>query len=191
MQYQDDSNGSIDGYFVGDHYTSTAEKNSDNQVVTPAKNLDDVTPQWTWHIENEKGEFVSLKDSGDVSLANVDVEELPYADVTNTEVAMDTQKNPNPYFVTKPISTNVLNRKIVNFKFSGTLEPGQRIVVELMVPLDISNSNIVSAELMQAKAYGFKNGSFRPYIPDKQGKVKIVAYEVDSHDVNDNKAAAI
>lgn len=158
-------------------------------MVTPAKNLDDVTPQWTWHIENEKGEFVSLKDSGDVSLANVDVEELPYADVTNTEVAMDTQKNPNPYFVTKPISTNVLNRKIVNFKFSGTLEPGQRIVVELMVPLDISNSNIVSAELMQAKAYGFKNGSFRPYIPDKQGKVKIVAYEVDSHDVNDNKSS--
>lgn len=148
-----------------------------------------MTPQWTWHIENEKGEFVSLKDSGDVSLANVDVEELPYADVTNTEVAMDTQKNPNPYFVTKPISTNVLNRKIVNFKFSGTLEPGQRIVVELMVPLDISNSNIVSAELMQAKAYGFKNGSFRPYIPDKQGKVKIVAYEVDSHDVNDNKSS--
>lgn len=90
--------------------------------------------------------------------------------MTNTEVAMDTQKNPNPYFVTKPISTNVLNRKIVNFKFSGTLEPGQRIVVELMVPLDISNSNIVSAELMQAKAYGFKNGSFRPYIPDKQEK---------------------
>ncbi len=58
-----------------------------------------------------------------------------------------------------------------------------------MVPLDISNSNIVSAELMQAKAYGFKNGSFRPYIPDKQGKVKIVAYEVDSHDVNDNKSS--
>ena len=84
--------------------------------VTPAKNLDDVTPQWTWHIENEKGEFVSLKDNGDVSLEDVDVEELPYADVTNTEVAMDTQKNPNPYFVTKPISTNVLNRKIVNFK---------------------------------------------------------------------------
>ena len=63
-------------------------------MVTPAKNLDDVTPQWTWHIEKRKGEFVSLKDNGDVSLADVDVEELPYADVTNTEVAMDTQKNP-------------------------------------------------------------------------------------------------
>lgn len=116
----------------------------------------------------------------------MDLEDIPYADTANDELTMDTEKNPNPYFVTKPISTNVLNRKIVNFKFSGTLEPGQRIVVELMVPLDISNSNIVSTELMQAKAYGFKNGSFRPYIPDKQGKVKIVAYEVDSHDVNDN-----
>ena len=187
VNYQDDSNGSIDGYFVGDHYTSTAEKNSDNQVVTPAKNLDDVTPQWTWHIENEKGEFVSLKEAGDVSLADVDVETKTYADVKQTDVAMDEEKNPNPYFVTKPISTNVLNRKIVNFKFSGTLEPGQRIVVELMVPLDISNNNIVSTELMQAKAYGFKNGSFRPYIPDDQGKTqKMVAYEVDSHDVNDN-----
>ncbi|MFQ9093389.1 MAG: hypothetical protein ACLR5S_03175 [Ruminococcus sp.] len=187
VNYQDDSNGSIAGYYVGDHYTSTAEKDSDDNVVTPAQNLDDVTPQWTWHIENEKGEFVSLKEAGDVSLADVDVETKTYADVKQTDVAMDEEKNPNPYFVTKPISTNVLNRKIVNFKFSGTLEPGQRIVVELMVPLDISNNNIVSTELMQAKAYGFKNGSFRPYIPDDQGKTqKMVAYEVDSHDVNDN-----
>lgn len=39
VQYQDDSNGSIDGYFVGDHYTSTAEKNSDNQVITPLRRI--------------------------------------------------------------------------------------------------------------------------------------------------------
>ena len=191
VNYQDDSNGSIAGYYVGDHYTSTAEKDSDDNVVTPAQNLDDVTPQWTWHIENEKGEFVSLKEAGDVSLAEVDVETKAYADVKN-DIAMDAQKNPNPYFVTKPISTNVLNRKIVNFKFSGTLEPGQRIVVELMVPLDISNNNIVSTELMQAKAYGFKNGSFRPYIPDDQGKTqKMVAYEVDSMMSTTTAAAVI
>lgn len=100
VNYQDDSNGSIAGYYVGDHYTSTAEKDSDDNVVTPAQNLDDVTPQWTWHIENEKGEFVSLKNAGDISLAEVDVETKAYADVKN-DIAMDAAKESQPLLCDK------------------------------------------------------------------------------------------
>lgn len=58
VAYQDDSNGSIENYYVGNHYKNVAETTEDengNTVVTKlAENLDGVTPQWTWHIENEK-----------------------------------------------------------------------------------------------------------------------------------------
>ena len=187
VQYRDDSSGSISDYYIGDNYKSTAVLDADGGVETQAENLDKKTPQWTWHVENEKGEFVALQKAGDLKLSGVDLENKDYADAENTNMELDTQKTPNPYFVKKPISTNVLNRKIVNFKFSGTLKPGLRIVVEMMVPLDTTNNSMVSTELMQAKAYGFKEGTFNPYIPMQQDRVKMVAYEVDSHDVNQNR----
>ena len=107
-------------------------------MVTPAKNLDDVTPQWTWHIENEKGEFVSLKEAGDVSLADVDVETIinaakryPMMSEHQVVVVKEAQAVRNmeelSYYLQKPLHSTIL---VICHKH-GTLDRRKKLAAEV------------------------------------------------------------
>ncbi|MDE6111187.1 MAG: hypothetical protein K2F65_04635, partial [Eubacterium sp.] len=120
--------------------------------------LPNFTPVWTWHVENEEGEVVESEIDSVTLVMNDKI-----TDITNTR-----------------------ERRVLTFSSEGVLHPGQRVVIDLMCPISMDYSGIVSDDLMNCKTYGFKPGAFIPYIPEVEASSKTYAYEIDSRDVNDN-----
>ena len=76
-------------------------------------------------------------------------------------------------------------RRFIRWTADGQLEPGQRMVIDYMLPVATDENTMVESELLSSKGYGFKSGAFEPSIPVSQN-VKNYAYEIDTRDVNDN-----
>ena len=127
------------------------------------KNLDKETPLWTWYILDENGNYVQ-----------------------NTGIKAVKVSDDSPVVTSKELTANRKEKsKILNFYFTGELQPGENLKVEVMVPIQRMNSNAISAELLRCKAYTFKSGAFNAYTPD-QGNMNSSAYEYDSQDINEN-----
>ncbi len=115
---------------------------------------------WTWHVEDGKGNVVP-KDKHDI---------------TSVTMAMYDKIAGIKY---------LRQRRIMRWTSKGHLAPGQRIVIEFMVPVSTEDTFTTTTELLSCKAYGFKPGAFVPHIPTSEEAVNY-AYEIDVRDVNDN-----
>ena len=114
--------------------------------------------KWCWHVENEEGEWVSVPEITSVTLQMYDkITEL----------------------------TNTLQRRVLTFTSAGILRPGQRLVIDFMVPVTTDNG-VGSSNLLSCKAYGFKPGAYIPYIPSTDNGTETYAFEIDKRDVNNN-----
>ena len=114
--------------------------------------------KWCWHVENENGEWISVPEVTSVTL-NI------YDKITEL--------------------TNTLQRRVLTFTSAGILRPGQRLVVDFMVPVTTDNG-VGSSNLLSCKAYGFKPGAYIPYIPSTDNGTETYAFEIDKRDVNNN-----
>jgi len=115
---------------------------------------------WTWHVEDGKGNVVP-KDKHDI---------------TSVTMAMYDKIAGIKY---------LRQRRIMRWTSKGHLAPGQRTVIEFMVPVSTEDTFTTTTELLSCKAYGFKPGAFVPHIPTSEEAVNY-AYEIDVRDVNDN-----
>lgn len=115
---------------------------------------------WTWHVEDGKGNVVP-KDKHDI---------------TSVTMAMYDKIAGIKY---------LRQRRIMRWTSKGHLAPGQRTVIEFMVPVSTEDTFATTTELLSCKAYGFKPGAFVPHIPTSEEAVNY-AYEIDVRDVNDN-----
>ncbi len=115
---------------------------------------------WTWHVEDGKGNVVP-KDKHDI---------------TSVTMAMYDKIAGVKY---------LRQRRIMRWTSKGHLAPGQRTVIEFMVPVSTEDTFTTTTELLSCKAYGFKPGAFVPHIPTSEEAVNY-AYEIDVRDVNDN-----
>ncbi|MDE5995334.1 MAG: hypothetical protein K2G56_00265 [Eubacterium sp.] len=141
-------------------YGSDAWANSINKdFESPKAFAGNFTPVWTWHVENEDGEVIASQ-------------------VDNVSLVMDDK-------VTD--ITNSRERRVLTFSTDGVLNPGEKIVIDFMLPISTNYSGIVSDDLMNCKNFGFKSGAFVPYIPQVDASSKTYAYEVDTRDVNSNE----
>lgn len=113
---------------------------------------------WTWHVEDEKGTVIE-----------------------NSSV-----KNVNLRMYDKAVDLTNLQRRVMTWDFQGTLQPGQKIVIDYMVPISTKDNGIVSSSLLECKAYGFKEGTFNPYVPVSDNANETYAIEVDTRDINEN-----
>ncbi len=114
--------------------------------------------KWCWHVENEEGEWVSVPEITSVTLRMYD----KITDLTNT-----------------------LQRRVLTFTSAGILRPGQRLVIDFMVPVTTDNG-VGSSNLLSCKAYGFKPGAYIPFIPSTDNGTETYAFEIDKRDVNNN-----
>lgn len=124
------------------------------------KKLENEDSAWTWYVVDEKGDVV---DKEDVNLRDSALNTYhKYTDLTS------------------------LQRKVITWDFDGHLAPGQKLVVEFMVPLAAKDYGIVSSELLNCKVYAFKGGAFRIHIPQNAGSNEKWALEFDTRDINNN-----
>lgn len=114
---------------------------------------------WTWHIEDEEGNIIE-----------------------NSGV-----KNVNLRMYDKAVDLTNLQRRVMTWDFQGTLQPGQKIVIDYMVPISTKENGVVSSSLLECKSYGFKEGTFNPYIPISDNANETYALELDTRDINDNE----
>ena len=141
-------------------YGSEAWANSINKDYESSKAFaGNFTPLWTWHVENEDGEIINSQVDS-VSLIMSD----KITDITNSR-----------------------ERRVLTFSSAGVLNPGEKIIIDFMLPISMNYSGIISDDLMNCKNYGFKSGAFVPYIPQVDASSKTYAYEVDTRDVNGNE----
>ncbi len=148
---------------------------SDNYKVT-GENLDKKTPHWTWHVErvvtDQEGNVV-YDDNGKPKTEIVENNDLRLAE---DPICFDTVVNLQDQF----------ERRVVNFSFKGRLQPGENLVVEFMVPIESQQGASVSQSLMEAYGYGYKSGSYVPYIPTSDDSYGTSGFERDSRDLNNN-----
>ena len=167
---QPDENGHYqdDNYYIGDNYGKPDDPDDPNDPYRVDENLDKATPLWTWYVIEE------TSDGNPKILLPDDLDDtndgLRLKDVT---------------FTRKPIDMTSNQRTILNFNFTGKLRPGQKLMVEFMVPIEESDGNAVPTDMLQCKAYGFKKGNFDPYLKN-QSALDNLGYEFDTSDVNNN-----
>ncbi len=115
---------------------------------------------WSWHVEDSEGNVIS-KDEHEIRSVTLTM----YDKIAGIQY--------------------LKNRRIMRWTSKGKLEPGQKIVIDYMLPISTEDTSIASVELLSCKAYGFKPGAFVPNITESQDNVNY-AYEIDTRDVNDN-----
>lgn len=150
-----------DNYRYVSYYDGEYEDSHLPDTFENNKALENAQAQWSWYVIDEHGDIVPKEN---VSLEDSKMSLYPkYTDLTN------------------------LQRKVVTWDFNGHLKPGQKLVVEFMVPLAAKDYGIVSAELLNCKAYAFKGGAFRIHIPSNVESNERWALEFDTRDINDNQ----
>ncbi|MCR2036205.1 hypothetical protein NSA09_11880, partial [Adlercreutzia mucosicola] len=140
-----------------------------------ATNIDTATPLWTYHIENQDASFAttSIVSKPNVSLAQ------PWVGGSLT-VADKLGSVGSGY-----------NRKFMDWRFTsalggstrGTLQMGQAVVIELMMPIRQDANTAISSDLMSATGYANKPGNYDPYIPTQQSNNK-TSFVLDTRDAN-------
>lgn len=114
---------------------------------------------WTWHVENEDGEWIKSPMISSVELEMYD----------------------------KVVSlSDGRQRRVLTFTSAGYLEPGQKLVIDFLVPVSTEEAGLGDSTLLDCKAYGFKSGAFLPYIPNTDSSLETYAYELDRRDINNN-----
>lgn len=122
--------------------------------------FEDKQAAWTWHVEDSKGNVVD-KDEHDILSVTLEM----YDKIAGIKY--------------------LRQRRLMRWTAKGTLKPGQKIVIDFMVPVSTEDTVVEATELLSCKSYGFKPGAFVPYIPPSD-EAKNFAYEIDARDVNDN-----
>ncbi len=167
--------------YLSDDYRVTGS------ITNPADNLDYEIPHWTWYVERDKtdAEGNLLQDENGQNIVEI-------VDNPRVSLKLDGDGNPaSPEYVEKIVNLNSSHkRKVVIFHYTGMLMPGERLVVEFMMPLNADRGSAVSQDLMESYGYGFKNGNYTPYIPSNDDGYGSCGYERDSRDLNNNGLAA-
>ncbi|MCU6761032.1 Serine-aspartate repeat-containing protein D precursor [uncultured Roseburia sp.] len=163
FQYAEYQIPDADGKYQGDYYLGDLYGNTENGGDKVEHNLDNYTPLWTWYVLNADGSVL-----------------MP------DELKKDLELKQDPVFVRKAIDMTTNQRTILNFYFEGQLKPGQKLMVEFMVPIEDTDGNAVPTNMLQCKAFGFKKGSFEPHIQPDGSAWNNLGYEYDSNDVNEN-----
>ncbi len=144
-------------------YVKYGDENFENESInsnyTSTDRLIASEATWTWHVEDEDGNLVEKSSVENVNLRMYD----KAVDLTN------------------------LQRRVMTWDFKGTLQPGQKIVIDYMVPISTKENGVVSSSLLECKSYGFKEGTFNPYIPISDNANETYALELDTRDINDNE----
>ena len=147
-------------YFHEVEYGSDEWKNSLAPTFKSPETFDDSQAVWSWHVEDKDGNVVS-KDKCKISSVSMNM----YEKIAGIKYERQ--------------------RRFIRWTADGQLEPGQRMVIDYMLPIATDENTMVESELLSSKGYGFKSGAFEPSIPVSQN-VKNYAYEIDTRDVNDN-----
>ncbi len=140
-----------------------------------AENLDGKTPLWTWHVEKFDDNFAS---QGVVAKPNVTLAQPTVGGSLTTADKLGS------------VSSGY-NRKFMNWRFTsaaggnirGTLQQGEAVVIELMMPIRADANSSISSDLMTTTGYAYKSGNYSPYIPTQQGNNK-TGFILDTRDVN-------
>ena len=160
--------------YLSDTYSKTG-----GSPQNPLKNLDDAVPHWTWTLVQDKID----PDTGELIL---DEEGQPIPELVDSD-DIEVELSEDPYFVDKVVNLATgRQRRIALFKFKGRLWPGQRLMIEFMMPINADRGAAVSQELMESYGYGFKKGNYTPYIPTAEDGFGSCGLVTDSRDVNDN-----
>ncbi|SCH12423.1 Serine-aspartate repeat-containing protein D precursor [uncultured Ruminococcus sp.] len=170
FQYVDYQEPGADGFYQGDYYIGDAYGQMEDETDEAHKvteNLDNKTPLWTWYVQNEDGTILTPEE-----LKNI------------PDGLQLTQESPT--FTTKVIDKTTNQRKILNYYFTGTLEAGQTLKIEFMLPVKETDGNAVPTDLLQSKAYGFKKGAFEPYTKSQGSSLDSLVLVYDNYDVNNN-----
>ena len=122
--------------------------------------FEDKQAVWTWHVEDSEGNIID-KDVHDILSVTLEM----YDKIAGIKY--------------------LRQRRLMRWTAKGTLKPGQKIVIDFMVPVSTEDTVVDATELLSCKSYGFKPGAFIPYIPPSD-EAKNFAYEIDARDVNDN-----
>ena len=140
-----------------------------------ASNIDTVTPLWTYHVENQDANFAT---TSVVPRPNVTLEN---PSVGGSLTAADKLGSVGSGY----------NRKFMDWRFTsslgggtrGTLQMGQAVVIELMMPIRQDANTAISSDLMSAVGYAHKRGNYDPYIPAQQSGNK-TSFVLDTRDAN-------
>ncbi len=130
--------------------------NPDKPWNRPAEQKD---AGWTWHIEDEEGNRTEAHQIRGVTLEMYD----HVTDINDTG-----------------------QRRVLTWTADGILKPGQRLVIDFLVPVTTEGAGIGSSGRMNCKAYAFKPGSFVPHIPESSSGAETYSYELDKRDINRN-----
>lgn len=142
------------------YYDGEFENSRLEDSYVSSSKLANADAAWTWYVVDEQGAVV---DKEHVYLQDSALHTYQkYTDLTS------------------------LQRKVITWDFDGYLSPGQKLVVEFMVPLATKDYGIVSSELLNCKVYAFKGGAFRIHIPQEAGSNEKWALEFDTRDINNN-----
>lgn len=149
-----------DKYRYLSYYDGEFENSHLSDSYENSTKLENEDSAWTWYVVDEQGDVV---DKEHVNLQDSALNTYQkYTDLTS------------------------LQRKVITWDFDGYLAPGQKLVIEFMVPLAAKDYGIVSSELLNCKVYAFKGGAFRIHIPQNAGSNEKWALEFDTRDINNN-----
>ena len=161
----------VPGTALDKDYETKPEKNdpnNPNQITKPAENLDESPVMWSYHVEGAEGS-ASLAAPG----------------MTQPYIGGDIEQRDQ-------LGPNLLqDRKYMAWDFSsevegknGTLEPGQTLVLDVMMPISSDANASISKNLLDVVGYAHKNGKFSPYIPEEQANDRYIGWIVDTRDAN-------
>ncbi len=154
-----DRNSYIEKYV--DAYSKEYETSPVNDNFTTGERLDEKDLKWTYYVIDREGNKIA-----DHNIKSLDLS------LSQKWVAFTTA-DPGAY------------RTLLNFDFTGYLEPGQSLVVDTMVWLNPANFGAYSTESLVTTAYVYKEGSFIPVVEEGTGG-KTYGYRGDQLDLNGN-----
>ncbi len=185
----------------------------------PASNIDNVTPMWTYHIENRTGTFQTAKRTEVVTTTNPDGTITTETIVTDEDDIFDldptdptrmhalTLADPQVRPATDPEGPGSLlaedkmrdlfsgaDAKYMSWHFTGhelddgtldsaALNPGQAIVLEIMMPIRENAGPWMPIDQLQTVGFGYKEGNYEPYLPENTELVS-TNYVYDTRDWN-------
>ena len=165
-----------------------------------AKNIDNAQPIWTYYVANMDEYDV------DVALRFDEENNVWVKDIISSQSSSVPRLN-NPKVNSDGADFRVqdkqgavaegsnVNRKFLTWHFTGAqsggevdngvLQPGQAVIVELLVPFDENAETAVAESLLTTTGYGFKPGTYNPYLPSTSSdSTSTRGSDTDTRDVN-------
>ncbi len=154
----------------------------DTVVVTPAQNLNAVKPMWTYRVVDVSDDLTTTTPAdasgvNDVRLSDPRIGgSLLIEDKAGSATVKTQRKFMNWRFTGAPYGDGTLRK--------GSLDMGQAVIVDILMPIRSDASSAVSRDLLMASSYAYKDGNFNGYVPAIQTTADRIALERDSRDVN-------